>query len=65
MVATAIGVTGEMVRIDRTGWIVPPDEVAWRLPDSYALQRLLVDAVSVRLPFGPLARQLSSTRRAA
>ncbi len=49
----------------RVRWIVSPDEVSWRLPDSYALQRLLVDAVSVRLPHGRFPRQLSGTRRAA
>jgi hypothetical protein len=49
----------------RVRWVVAPDEVAWRLPDSYAIQRMLVDALSVRMPVAPLPRQLSSARRAA
>jgi hypothetical protein len=50
----------------RVRWIVPPEEVAWRLPDSYALQRMLVDALNARLSLAPvLPRQLSTSRRAA
>jgi hypothetical protein len=49
----------------RVRWIVPPEEVAWRLPDSYALQRMLVDALAARLSAPVLPRQLSTSRRAA
>jgi hypothetical protein len=31
-------------------WIVPPAEVAWRLPDGYEAQRLLADALPTIVP---------------
>ncbi|WP_203717815.1 bifunctional DNA primase/polymerase [Asanoa siamensis] len=47
-------------------WVVPPEEVAWSLPDSYAVQRMIVDSILTRLDRVPhLPRQLSTTRRAA
>lgn len=47
-------------------WIVAPEEVAWRLPDSYAVQRMIVDALATRLGGAlNLPRQLSTARRAA
>ncbi|WP_173079245.1 bifunctional DNA primase/polymerase [Phytohabitans rumicis] len=42
-------------------WAASPEETRWRLPDSYAVQGMLVDALgAVRLP-----RQTSTLRRAA
>jgi hypothetical protein len=49
----------------RVRWLVAPEEVAWRLPDSYAIQRMIVDTLTVRLSTAALPRQLSTTRRAA
>jgi len=47
-------------------WILAPEEVSWRLPDSYAVQRMVVDALATRLAGVPhLPRQLSTARRAA
>jgi hypothetical protein len=34
----------------RVRWAVTPDEVHWQLPDSYAVQALLVDALAVAVP---------------
>lgn len=31
-------------------WVVPPEETKWRLPDSYAVQELLVDALHRTVP---------------
>ena len=47
-------------------WVVAPEEVAWTLPDSYALQRMIVDSLFIRPNgFPHLPRQLSTARRAA
>ncbi|REG02310.1 bifunctional DNA primase/polymerase-like protein [Asanoa ferruginea] len=47
-------------------WVVAPEEVAWTLPDSYAVQRMIVDSVFTRPSGMPhLPRQLSTARRAA
>jgi hypothetical protein len=47
-------------------WVVAPEEVAWSLPDSYAVQRMIVDSCLTRLNGMPhLPRQLSTARRAA
>jgi hypothetical protein len=50
-------------------WAVSPAEACWQLPDSYAVQALLVDALvamTVPRPVLPgVPRQLSTTRRAA
>jgi hypothetical protein len=54
-------------------WVVSPDQVHWRLPDSVAVQAMLVDALSVlgRHPAKEHAaqpvtvpRQMSTSRRA-
>lgn len=39
----------------RVRWAVTPDEVRWRLPDSYAVQALLVDAIAALVARGPEA----------
>lgn len=44
----------------RVRWAVTPDETHWQLPDSYALQALLVDAISAAPPPVPAARSASS-----
>jgi hypothetical protein len=62
----------------RVRWAVTPDEVHWQLPDSYALQALLVDAMALTLSMPAAAaavgaatrspavpRQASTARRAA
>lgn len=51
----------------RVRWAMAPGETHWRLPDSYAVQATLVDALGVlgRPRNGTLPRQLSTTRRAA
>lgn len=50
-------------------WSVSPEETRWRLPDSYAVQGMLVDALgataAAALPASPLPRQMSTLRRAA
>jgi hypothetical protein len=37
----------------RVRWAVTPDETHWQLPDSYAVQALLVDAMAVAAPMHP------------
>lgn len=49
-------------------WSVSPEETRWRLPDSYAVQGMMVDAlgaVAATRPAAPLPRQTSTLRRAA
>jgi Bifunctional DNA primase/polymerase, N-terminal len=46
-------------------WSVSPEETRWRLPDSYAVQRMLVDAVAAASRGARLPRQTSTLRRAA
>ncbi|MEJ3747337.1 bifunctional DNA primase/polymerase [Actinomycetes bacterium KLBMP 9797] len=48
-------------------WSVSPEETSWLLPDSYAVQAMLVDALNAvtRPPRRSLPRQTSTLRRAA
>lgn len=47
-------------------WSVSPDGTSWLLPDSYAVQAMLVDALSAApAPARRLPRQTSTLRRAA
>jgi hypothetical protein len=46
-------------------WSVSPEETRWRLPDSYAVQGMLVDAVGAASRGAQLPRQTSTLRRAA
>lgn len=52
----------------RVRWAVTPEETRWQLPDSYAVQAMMVDALGAlgrtRTP-APLPRQVSTARRAA
>lgn len=51
----------------RVRWAVTPDETRWQLPDSYAVQAMMVDALGALHHVRPtsLPRQVSTTRRAA
>lgn len=57
----------------RSRWEVSPEEVQWRLPDSYAVQLLLVDALEAvvsgrpwaRSSFVPVRRLIADAHRAA
>jgi hypothetical protein len=46
-------------------WAVPPEETGWLLPDSYAVQRMLVDALRALAPtpFSPLPGHVPTPRR--
>ena len=46
-------------------WSVSPEVTRWRLPDSYAVQGMLVDAVGAASRGVQLPRQTSTLRRAA
>lgn len=48
----------------RVRWAVAPDETRWQLPDSYAVQAMMVQAMEplVGDSAGPPPRQLSATR---
>lgn len=51
----------------RVRWAVAPEETQWQLPDSYAVQAMMVDALGTlgrRVP-AALPRQVSTARRAA
>jgi hypothetical protein len=37
-------------------WAVPPEETRWQLPDSYAVQELMVDALQAYAPALPTAQ---------
>ncbi len=52
----------------RVRWAVSPEQVQWRLPASYPVQSMLVDALGAPgrpVRPAPLPRQVSTTRRAA
>jgi hypothetical protein len=36
-------------------WVVPPEAARWQLPDSYAVQELMVDALQAHTPAMPVA----------
>jgi hypothetical protein len=47
-------------------WAVPPEQTGWQLPESAAVQSMLVEALGRRpRPAVNVPRQLSTTRRAA
>jgi hypothetical protein len=49
-------------------WAVSPDQAGWRLPESSAVQAMLVDAlgaVACRVALVAVPRQMSTSRRAA